>query len=188
MTTVAPVSPTDVILGVTHLLADGQLTPLLKCPFCNSLRNIHVEVIEHHIRFSHPGKSYQASKFYHKGARASSPYGSYISKKEIKLPWIRCLFCSYKDKIEFDLSLHLLEEHKQKLLQIPISARDRTETNLLKESRARFFSKFEGSMEFRLDVAVEMAKEENRGLGVKHAIKLIQKRVLERRRARETQK
>lgn len=178
MTTVAPILPTDVILGVTHLLVDDELTPLLKCPFCNTLRNIHVKVIKQHIRIDHPGKSYQVADFYHKGVRGSSPYGPYLLKAELKTPWIRCLFCNYSDKIEFDLSLHMLESHKQKLLQIPISTKDRIETNHFKEPYARFFSKFEGSMEFRLDVAVEMAKEENRNAGTKHAVKLVQNRHL----------
>ena len=75
----------------------------------------------------------------------------------------------------------MLESHRRKLLQLPISAKDRKQTNQLKEPYARFFSKFEGSMEFRLDVATEMAKEENRNLGVKHAIRMIQSRILKRR-------
>lgn len=110
----------------------------------------------------------------------SSPYGPYLSKEALKLPWIRCLFCNYQDKKEFDLSLHVLEKHKDKLLEIPISSRDRKTTKSLLEPRARLYSKFESAIEFRLDVAVEMSKEENRNLGVKHAILQIQKRIIKR--------
>ncbi len=124
MTTVVPILPPGVIPGLTHLLVDGQHTPLLKCPFCNSLHNIHVDVIEQHIRIDHPGNRYQVSEFYPKVIRYTSPYGPNITKEEIKLPWIRCLFCSYRDKNDFDLSLHMLEEHKQKLLQLEISYQD----------------------------------------------------------------
>jgi hypothetical protein len=178
-------SDPSVILGVTHLLVNGQHTPLLKCPFCNFLHNIHVDVIEQHIRIDHPGKSYQVADFYHKGVRASSPYGMYLLKADLNTPWIRCLFCNYRDKIEFDLSLHMLESHKHKLLRIPISAKFRTETHLFKKPYARHFSKFAGSMEFRLDVAVEMAREENRSAGVKHAVRLVQNRHLKNQALRK---
>ena len=91
--------------------------------------------------------------------KKESPYGPYISKEDIKLPWIRCLWCSYRDKIEFDLSLHFLEEHKKELLAIPITSKERLATKaLIKDPRARFFAKFEGPMEYRLDKAIKMAK------------------------------
>ena len=153
MTTVVPIFPPGVIPGVTHLLVDGQHTPLLKCPFCNSLRNIHVDVIEQHIRIAHPGKSYQVSDFYPTVVRHTSSYGPYISKEAIKLLWIRCLFCSYRDKNEFDLSLHMLEEHKQKLLQLQISYEDHS-----KLGQTDPFARFYGRIEYRLDKAVEIAK------------------------------
>lgn len=153
MTAVAPVLPTNVILGVTHLLVDGQNTPLLKCPCCNFLRNIHVHVIEQHIRIDHPGKSYSVSDFYPTVVRRTSPYGPNITKEEIKLPWIRCLFCRYRDKFEFDLSLHMLEEHKHKLLKLEISYQDHS-----KLLQSDSFAKFYGRIEYRLDKTVEIAK------------------------------
>lgn len=67
-------------------------------------------------------------------------------------------------------------------MQIPISSRDRKITINLSGD---FFARFEPAIEFRLDVAVEMAKEQNRGKGVKYAIKILQKRAIQRRRARE---
>jgi hypothetical protein len=157
MTTVVFASDSAIIPGVTHLLVDGQYTPLLKCPYCNSLRNIHVHVIEQHIRIDHPGKRYQVADFCHKVVRASSPYEPYLLKAELKTPWIRCLFCRYRDKIEFDLSLHMLQEHKQKLLQLEISYQDHS-TLLQSDPFARFY----GRQEYRLDKAVEIAKRRER--------------------------
>jgi hypothetical protein len=152
MTTVLPASNSAIIPGISHLLVDGQYTSLLKCPLCNFLRNIHVDVIEQHIRIDHPGSNYNVSEFYPK-VRYTSPYGPNITKEEIKLPWIHCLFCRYRDKNEFDLSLHMLEEHKQKLLQLQISYQDHSK--LLQFDR---FARFYGRIEYRLDKAVEIAK------------------------------
>ena len=123
--------------------------------------------------------------------KKESPYGPYLSKAEIKLPWIRCLWCNYRDKIEFDLSLHMLEKHgpgkfaDHKLMQLEIFASDRKRTKTLSGD---FFARFEGAIEFRLDIAVGMAKEENRGKGVRHAIATLQKRAIERRNARERER
>jgi hypothetical protein len=177
-------SDPSVILGVTHMLVNGVLRRLLKCSFC-SFQNIHEDTIIHHIKFTDDAQHNAAdieqrdkSQYVVTKVTKKSPYGSYLSKAELNVPWIRCLFCNYRDKIAFDLSLHILEVHKQKLLQVPISAKYRTETNQIKEPYARYFSKFEGSMEFRLDIAIEMAKEENRNAGVKHAVRLVQNRHL----------
>lgn len=63
------------------------------------------------------------------------------------------------------------------LMQIPIHPKDRKMTKALSGD---FFARFEPATEFRLDVAVEMARDENRGKGVKHAIKQIQRRILAR--------
>jgi hypothetical protein len=177
----------DPILGVTHLLANGELTPLLKCPFCNSFRNIHVEVIEHHIQFTHPGKSYQRDRFYRVPTK-SSPYGTYLAKEQLKLQWIRCLWCNYRDKIEWDLAQHMFEKHRKQVYELPISSQDRRKTLDLLEPRARLFSRFEPSIEFRLDVAVMMSKKQNRNAGIKHAIRQVQKRILRRQQEKERDK
>jgi hypothetical protein len=153
MTTVVRASDSSITPGITHLLVDGHYTPLLKCPLCNSLRNIHVDVIEQHIRIDHTGKRYQVSDFYPKVIRYTSPFGTNITKEEIKLPWISCLFCSYRDKNEFDLSLHMLESHKRKLLHLQISYRDHAN---LRQSDP--FARFSARIEYRLDKAVEVAK------------------------------
>lgn len=168
MTSVTPVLPPNVILGVTHLLVDGQYTGLLKCPFCNFLHNIHVDVIKQHIQIDHPGKSYSVSDFYPTIIRHTSSYGPYASKEAIKHPWIRCLFCRYRDKIEFDLSLHILEEHKQKILQLEISYEEHS--RLLHSDP---FAKFYGRLEYRLDKAVEIAKRRGQ---VDRAVEAVRKK------------
>ena len=185
---------TDIVLGVTHLLVDGEITPLLKCPFCN-LRNIHEDTITHHIKFTDDTQHIDVDiQQLDKGqyvvtriTKKESPYGLYLSKGEIKVPWLKCIWCNYRDKIEFDLSLHMLEKHgpgkfaDHKLLKLEIFGSDRKRTKTLSGDK---FAKFEGDIEFRLDVAVEMAREQNRGKGVRHAIAILQKRAIERRRAR----
>lgn len=85
-----------------------------------------------------------------------SPFGPYLGKAALKLPWIPCLFCSYKDKIKFDLSLHMLQEHRKELLQLPIT---RQERKAAKELSDNPFARFERAMEYRLDKAVDMLNE-----------------------------
>jgi hypothetical protein len=58
-------------------------------------------------------------------------------KSILKLPEIPCAWCNYKDPIEFDLSLHLVANHKEELLKLPIG---------------------KGSMDYRADYVVDMAK------------------------------
>jgi hypothetical protein len=109
----------------------------------------------------------------------------------MKLRWIQCLFCNHKEKNEFDLSLHMLEKHgpgkfaDHKLLKLEIFGSDRKRTKSLSGDK---FARFEGAIEFRLDVAIEMAKEENRGKGVRHAISILQKRAVNRRKEREKER
>lgn len=67
-------------------------------------------------------------------------------------------------------------------MQIPITSRDRKKTKSLLEPRSRFLSKFEPAIEFRLDVAIEIARQ---GRGVEYVIRSIQKRILDRRTAEE---
>ena len=40
--------------------------------------------------------------------------------QEVGLPEIPCMYCDYKDPIEFDLSLHYLEKHRPNLIRLPI--------------------------------------------------------------------
>ncbi|MFZ0511949.1 MAG: hypothetical protein WAM14_10110 [Candidatus Nitrosopolaris sp.] len=58
--------------------------------------------------------------------------------KEVGLPAIPCIFCSYMDPVEFDLVNHYLERHKPELFKLPIG---------------------KGSMEYRAEYAVNLAKQ-----------------------------
>ena len=109
-------SDPSAILGVTHLLVDGELTPLLKCPFCN-FRNIHEDMITHHIRFTNDTQHKdvdieQLDKGHYvvtRSAKKESPYGAYLSKAEIKLPWIRCLYSQNDDTLDDSDTIHCFQ-------------------------------------------------------------------------------
>jgi hypothetical protein len=87
-----------------------------------------------------------------------SQYGPYIKTEDLPLPWIYCLWCSYRDKIAFDLSLHFLEEHKEELLAIPITRRERLAAKALSGD---WYTRFESPMEYRLDKAVGFAQQKS---------------------------
>jgi hypothetical protein len=55
----------------------------------------------------------------------------------MRLPALPCVWCDYKDHIEFDLGNHLLANHKQELLKLPIG---------------------KASMDVRIDHAIQWAK------------------------------
>ena len=70
---------------------------------------------------------------------ATEPSQNQKTKAEqVGLPEIPCTFCDYKDPIEFDLSLHYLEKHRQNLIRLPIG---------------------KGSIDKRADYAVELSKK-----------------------------
>ena len=54
-------------------------------------------------------------------------------------PDLPCMYCDFKDPIEFDLSLHYLDKHRQNLIRLPIG---------------------KSSMDNRADYAVELSKKE----------------------------
>ncbi len=60
---------------------------------------------------------------------------------EVRLPALPCLWCDYKNPIEFDLGNHLQANHKQELIKLPIG---------------------KGSMETRVDHAIQWAKRKVR--------------------------
>ena len=61
--------------------------------------------------------------------------------KDVRLPALSCLWCDYKNPIEFDLGNHLQANHKQELIKLPIG---------------------KGSMETRVDHAIQWAKRKAR--------------------------
>ena len=60
--------------------------------------------------------------------------------KEADLPVLPCIWCDYKHPIEFDLGNHLLANHRERLLKLPIG---------------------KGSMDIRIDYAIQQTKREN---------------------------
>jgi hypothetical protein len=57
--------------------------------------------------------------------------------EQVGLPDMPCLFCPYKDPLEFDLSLHYIEKHRPDLIRLPMG---------------------KGSIEDRADYAVKLSK------------------------------
>jgi hypothetical protein len=147
------------VVGITHLLLpSGKPVRLLKCPICN-FSNIYESEIDHHITFTddirHNVDVRQIDKItYVITGSNTSPYEP-LGKAALNLPWRYCLFCDCREKVEFNLSLHMLEEHHQELLQIPITRQERKTAKIISGD---FFARFERAIEYRLDKAVGMAK------------------------------
>ena len=153
--------PDDVVLGVTHLLAGGELTRLLKCPFC-SFRNIHENEIRHHIKYKEDDvhKAEKVDKIDKKSyivdnTRQEGKY-HYEKKEDLPLSRIKCLWCEYRDKVERDLSWHFLEHHRDKLYQIVIPS---VEYKRLQQKDPFYY--LYGRTEHILDEAVRLAKLES---------------------------
>jgi hypothetical protein len=154
----------EVILGVTHLLADGHLVRLLKCPYC-SFRNIHEDTITHHIRHKDDAKHWidldnLNKNMYIVTSRKQSLYDTYVSKQDLPLPWIRCLWCSYADKIERDLEWHFLENHRTQLYRGIIV----TSVERKRASRNDPFLFMYNNIEYILEKAVKLSKQKS-GIG-----------------------
>lgn len=45
----------------------------------------------------------------------------YENKEDLPLPWIKCLWCDYKDKVESDLGHHFEDKHRESLNQIRVT-------------------------------------------------------------------
>jgi hypothetical protein len=120
----------NVILGVTHLLVGGQLVPLLKCPFCN-FKNIYEDEIKHHIRYKDDTRhKVDADKIDRKTYFVTMKKSNkqHIRKEHLPdsiWPWIKCLWCDYRDKLPRDLEWHFIEEHKDRLYRIKIESNER---------------------------------------------------------------
>ena len=57
--------------------------------------------------------------------------------EQVGFPDMPCLFCAYKDPLDFDLSLHFIEKHRQELIRLPLG---------------------KSSIDDRADYAVELSK------------------------------
>ena len=133
--TVPPID--DIVIGETHLSIGGELVTLLKCPYC-AFRNIHEEEIRHHIRYkddsNHAG--IDAAKLDRKlfiviknkkqsqAQQSKGPifsHSPYIPKEDLPdslWPWVKCVWCSYRDRLPRDLQWHFIEKHKSKLYNL----------------------------------------------------------------------
>jgi hypothetical protein len=96
------------VLEIECVQVGGELIPLLKCPYCK-FRNIHEDTIIHHIKWNdnvvHQVNIDQINKNQFFVIKQNKPE----SKEDLPLPWIKCLWCDYKDKVERDLEWHILE-------------------------------------------------------------------------------
>jgi hypothetical protein len=70
---------------------------------------------------------------------SSSKYVSDNGVTSVGLPEIPCAWCDYKHTIEFDLGNHLLANHREQLLKLPIG---------------------KDSMDIRIDYAIQHTKRE----------------------------
>jgi hypothetical protein len=150
----------NVILGVTHLLLNGQIVPLLKCPFC-SFRNIHEDEITHHIKYKDDAKHDvdldKLDKSTYLVTKKESRY-KYESKDDLPLPSIKCLWCKYEDKVERDLEWHILEQHKKRLYQMKATLKERHHDPVWTRDP---FSWIYTDVEYRLYKAVRLAKRKS---------------------------
>lgn len=155
----------NIILGVTHLLLGDQLVLLLKCPFC-SFKNIHEEEITHHIRYKEDSKhnvdvdKIDKKQYIVTKKEKESRY-HYESKEDLPLPYVKCLWCDYRDKVERDLEYHFLEKHKDRLYKIKVSPHERRQDSVWTKDP---FSWMYDDIEYRLYKAVKLAKRKS-GVG-----------------------
>jgi hypothetical protein len=82
-----------------------------------------------------------ASHILHKDVSRAKTKAEQVGKPELP-----CIYCNFKDPIEFDLSLHYLEKHRQNLIRLPIgkSSMDDRADYAVELSKKRFFGSFKG--------------------------------------------
>ena len=151
--------PPDVS-DIEYIKVNGELLPLLKCPYCN-FRNIHEETIRHHIQCNNQDshKRVDADKIdknelYVIKNRKKSRY-HYEAKEDYGLPSIKCLWCDYSDKVERDLEYHFLEKHKYRLYKMKASPHERRQNPIWTQDP---FSWMYDDIEYRLYKAIRLNK------------------------------
>jgi hypothetical protein len=148
-------------------MVGDQLIPLLKCPFC-SFRNIHRDTITHHIRWKDDSKhdvdvagldkrTYLVTKNKKEG------HYVYEKKENLPLPWLKCPWCDYRDKVERDLEWHIIENKKCRIrlykMKVAVGERLR-DPGWTRDP----FSWMYSDLEYRLYKAVKLAKRKS-GIG-----------------------
>lgn len=145
--------PVDVVLGVTHVLVNGELIRLYHCPFC-SFKNIHEDEITHHIRYRensiHDVDVDKLDKNRYVTSISKSRY-HYEKKEDLSLPEIQCPWCDYKDKVERDLEWHILESPQCKTRLYKMKVPD-------DEYSVQSYAWSHSDIESRLARAVRLAK------------------------------
>jgi hypothetical protein len=81
-------------------------------------------------------------------------------KANMSIPWIKCLWCDYKDKIERDLSWHFYEGHKYQLYRLEVTQQE------INNDRAKdpFYFLYD-SIEHKIDKALRLAKSKSKSTG-----------------------
>jgi hypothetical protein len=137
---------------------EGMTLSLFRCPFC-SFRNIHEDVITHHIRYKQDSKHDvdvdKLDKKLYTVTKNESSY-AYGKKEDLPLPSIKCLWCSYTDKIERDLEWHFIEIHRKKLNGITVPPEERRNDS---EWTRDPFSWMYPDLEYRVYKALKLAKK-----------------------------
>jgi hypothetical protein len=86
-----------------------------------------------------------ASTTSHKVLNAN--YNKKTKAEQVGSPDIPCIYCDFKDPLEFDLSLHYLEKHRQNLIRLPIgkNSMDNRADYAVRLSKKRLFESFDGN-------------------------------------------
>ena len=127
-------------------------------------KNIYESEIIHHIRYKEDSKhnvdvdSLDKSQFVAAVTKKESRY-IYTKKEDLPdsmYPWIKCLWCNYRDKIPRDLEWHFIEKHRPKLNGIKVSPEERRSHP---EWRRDPFSWMYSDLEYRLYKASKLARK-----------------------------
>jgi len=77
------------------------------------------------------------------------------NRENLPLPWIKCYWCSYKNKVVHDLQRHFLENHRYQVSRIEISNIERRRI----AERDPFYFMYD-VIEFKLDKAAANCKRQ----------------------------
>lgn len=139
----------------------GEVVPLFKCPFC-SFKNIHEEEITHHIRYKEDTEhdvdvDAIDKKRYIITTKKTSHY-HYERKEDYPLPWLKCLWCNYRDKIERDLEWHFIEMHRRRLDAVKVLPDERKKDPIWTRDS---FSWMYSDLEYRIYKVMKLVRKKN---------------------------
>jgi hypothetical protein len=133
---------------------------LFKCPFC-SFRNIHEDIVTHHIQYKNDTHHNVDVGDLDKRTYIASvkEESKELEEESLPIPSIKCLWCNYRDKIERDLERHFLERHNYELIKITTYCERRTDKIWTGDP----FSWMYSDSDYRLYKAMQLAKRECQG-------------------------